>query len=156
MYFSLIDRIVKIQPGKRILATKRLSSLEPYLRDHFPGFPVMPGVLMLEAVFQTSAWLLAESHAFAIPMPQLRQARNVKYGRFVKPGDLLFLEAEIIKQQAKVTTLKTSGKVGPTSALSARLLLECPSSEHSFSRQRQLRRYFTEIYKPYRESANVA
>jgi len=50
MYFSLIDKIDTLEPGKRIAATKSLSLAEEYLRDHFPNFPVMPGVLMLEAL----------------------------------------------------------------------------------------------------------
>ncbi|MGW8257129.1 MAG: 3-hydroxyacyl-ACP dehydratase FabZ family protein, partial [Thermoguttaceae bacterium] len=65
MRFSLIDRIVDVELGVRISAVKTLSMAEEYLADHFPHFPVMPGVLMLEAMTQASAWLVRYSEDFA-------------------------------------------------------------------------------------------
>ena len=61
MRFSLIDRIVELEPGERVTATKSLTMAEEYLADHFPHFPVMPGVLMLEAMTQAGAWLVRVS-----------------------------------------------------------------------------------------------
>ncbi|MGA2254534.1 MAG: hypothetical protein ABSG53_07735, partial [Thermoguttaceae bacterium] len=58
MRFLLIDRIVDFQPGAQITAVKSLTMAEEYLADHFPNFPVMPGVLMLEAMTQAAAWLI--------------------------------------------------------------------------------------------------
>ena len=58
MRFVLIDRIVEVRPGQSLVAVKNLSLAEEYLADHFPGFPVMPGVLMLEALTQAGAWLI--------------------------------------------------------------------------------------------------
>ncbi len=58
MKFLLVDRIESIQPGQRIVTTKALTLAEEYLADHFPAFPVMPGVLMLEALVQSAAWLV--------------------------------------------------------------------------------------------------
>ena len=57
MRFTLIDRIVELEPGVQITAVKNLTMAEEYLADHFPHFPVMPGVLMLEAMTQAAAWL---------------------------------------------------------------------------------------------------
>ena len=64
MRFTLIDRIVDFQPGVRITAVKSLTMAEEYLADHFPNFPVMPGVLMLEAMTQASAWLIRAERGF--------------------------------------------------------------------------------------------
>ncbi len=58
MRFNLIDRIVAVQPGKSLLAVKNLTSGEEYLADHFPTFPVMPGVLMLQSLVESASWLL--------------------------------------------------------------------------------------------------
>ena len=65
MRFTLVDRILEITPGEKIVAIKNLSMAEEYLGDHFPGFPVMPGVLMVEALTQASAWLIRASEDFA-------------------------------------------------------------------------------------------
>ena len=86
MRFVLIDRIVEIQPGKSLVAVKNLSLAEEYLADHFPGFPVMPGVLMLEALTQAGAWLVRDMEDFAHSVVILKQAKTIKYGSFVEPG----------------------------------------------------------------------
>jgi 3-hydroxyacyl-[acyl-carrier-protein] dehydratase len=124
MRFSLIDRIDELEPGTRIVAVKTLSMAEEYLADHFPGFPVMPGVLMLEAMTQAGAWLVRASEEFAHSMVVLREARNVKYGQFVQPGQTLQVSAEIVSQTDRETTLKARGTVEGQTTVSARLVLE--------------------------------
>lgn len=94
MKFVLIDRIVALEPGKRIVAQKALSLAEEYLADHFPKFPVLPGVLMLEALVQASAWLVRVSTDFAPGLVLLKEARNVTYKSFVAPGQVLTIESE--------------------------------------------------------------
>src|SRR3954465_10735570 len=95
MRFVLLDRIVELQTGQSLLAVKNLSLTEEYLADHFPGFPVMPGVLMLEALTQAGAWLVRESEDFAHSVILLRRARTIKYGSFVEPGRQLRLRVEM-------------------------------------------------------------
>jgi 3-hydroxyacyl-[acyl-carrier-protein] dehydratase len=124
MRFSLIDRIDELEPGVRITAVKALSLAEEYLADHFPGFPVMPGVMMLEAMTQAGAWLIRASEDFAHSMVVLKEARNVKYGQFVEPGQTLTVKAEITKQDDRETTLKARGSVDGRTTVSARLVLE--------------------------------
>ncbi|MFT5522726.1 MAG: 3-hydroxyacyl-[acyl-carrier-protein] dehydratase [Pirellulaceae bacterium] len=126
MQFTLIDRITAITPNSSITAVKALSMAEDYLKDHFPRFPVMPGVLMLEAMFQTSAWLVRESEDFKNTIVLLKEARNVKYADFVSPGNILEITAEIIKQDENTTTLKTRGTINSSgeNAVSAKLTLE--------------------------------
>ena len=94
MKFKLIDRITDLVPGERISAVKALSQAEEYLADHFPRFPVMPGVLMVEAMTQAAAWLVRATEDYAHSMVLLANARNVTYKSFVSPGQLLELTVE--------------------------------------------------------------
>ncbi len=123
MRFTLIDHVVQLQPDASITAVKSLAMSEEYLAEHFPGFPVMPGVLMLEALTQTGAWLIRASEDFAHRMIVLQEARNVKYGRFVEPGQTLTLMAEIFRQDERVTDLKARGVVDGRTVVGARLIL---------------------------------
>jgi 3-hydroxyacyl-[acyl-carrier-protein] dehydratase len=124
MRFSLIDRIEYLEPGAKITAVKALSLAEEYLADHFPGFPVMPGVLMLEAMTQAGAWLVRASEDFAHSMVVLKEASGVKYGQFVKPGQTLQVTAEITKQTQRETKLNVQGTVAGKTTVTARLVLE--------------------------------
>ncbi|MEI6238874.1 MAG: 3-hydroxyacyl-ACP dehydratase FabZ family protein [Planctomycetia bacterium] len=128
MRFTLLDRVVAIDPGKSITAIKTLSLSEEYLADHFPRFPVMPGVLMLEAMTQAAAWTIRLAEDFAHSIVVLRSAKNVKYGDFVEPGRVLTVTAEVLSQDATTTKVKASGTVssagGERTSLTARLVLE--------------------------------
>ena len=94
MKFILVDRISELETGSRVVAHKALSLAEEYLADHFPKFPVLPGVLMLEAMVQASAWLVHASQDFAHSMVVLKEARNVTYKSFVSPGQVLTIESK--------------------------------------------------------------
>ena len=83
--FSQLDKIIEIEAGERITAVKYLSGKEEYLQDHFPRFPVMPGVLMLEAMFQASSWLVRYTDQFSHSTVELREAKNIKFQNFVTP-----------------------------------------------------------------------
>ena len=86
MRFNLVDRIVEVQPGRSLRAVKNLTLGEEYLADHFPSFPVMPGVLMLQTLVEAGAWLLRLTDDFRHSVIVLREAKNVKYGNLVEPG----------------------------------------------------------------------
>jgi 3-hydroxyacyl-[acyl-carrier-protein] dehydratase len=124
MRFCLVDRIEHLEVGRRISAIKALSMAEEYLGDHFPGFPVMPGVLMLEAMTQTAAWLVRAGEDFAHSMVLLKEARGVKYGQFVEPGQTLRLTAEIVSQNERETVVKARGTVDGRVTVQGRLTLE--------------------------------
>lgn len=111
MRFVLIDRVVDLVPGKSVVAVKNLSLAEEYLADHFPGFPVMPGVLMLEALTQAGAWLIRETEDFAHSVILLKQARTIKYGSFVEPGRQLELRVDLVEHGASETTFKGKGLI---------------------------------------------
>ena len=124
MRFSLIDHIEQLEPGVRITAVKALSLAEEYLADHFPRFPVMPGVLMLEAMTQAGAWLVRASEDFAHSMVVLKEAKGVKYGQFVEPGQTLRVTAEILGQTDRQTVLRVRGVVEGRVTVNGRLVLE--------------------------------
>jgi len=124
MKFRMIDRIVSLEPGMCITAIKELRPDEDYLSDHFPRFPVMPGVLMLEVMFQASMWLVRCSESFSHSVVVLKEVRNVKFTDFVQPGQVLEVVAEILKEEAEAVTLKVQGTLARSTAVSGRLILE--------------------------------
>jgi 3-hydroxyacyl-[acyl-carrier-protein] dehydratase len=118
--FNLIDRIEEVS-DTRLVALKNVCLAEEYLADHFPTFPVLPGVLMLEAMTQAAAWLLHRNSGFSKSIAVLKEARNVKYGAFVAPGNALRIEVETVKLSETGGTFKASGTVNGNNAVSARL-----------------------------------
>jgi 3-hydroxyacyl-[acyl-carrier-protein] dehydratase len=124
MRFRMLDRITELVPGERIVAYRHLTGKEDYLADHFPLFPVMPGVLMLEAMYQAAAWLIRATDDFEHSVIRLKEARNIKYSDFVIPGQTLQVSAEIQKREGLTTTLKVQGLVGKSVAVGGRMVLE--------------------------------
>jgi 3-hydroxyacyl-[acyl-carrier-protein] dehydratase len=123
MRFVLIDRIVELTTGQSLVAVKNLSLAEEYLADHFPGFPVMPGVLMLEALAQAGAWLIREAEDFSHSIVLLKQARTIKYGSFVEPGRQLQLRVELISLGERDSQLKGVGLIDGQEMVKGRFTL---------------------------------
>ena len=122
MKFNLIDKIESISDN-RLVALKYVSLAEEYLADHFPTFPVLPGVLMLEAITQAAGWLLHRDSGFARSLAVLKEAKNVKYGTFVAPGNCLRVEVELIKRTEDGGSFKAQASVNGQLAVSARVEL---------------------------------
>lgn len=122
MKFNLIDKIEALDE-ERIVAAKHVSLAEEYLADHFPTFPVLPGVMMIEAITQAAGWLLHHRQDFVHAMVVLKEARNVKYGHFVAPGNVLRVEVEWNKDTATGAAFKAVGTVGNKTAVQARVEL---------------------------------
>jgi 3-hydroxyacyl-[acyl-carrier-protein] dehydratase len=114
---------MKVEPGKSATAIKQLSLAEEYLADHFPTFPVLPGVLMLEAMVQTCAWLVRITENFSHSVIVLDEAKNVSYGTFVAPGDRMEISCEAIKIEAQSSSFKAQCMVNGQSTAKARLIL---------------------------------
>ena len=123
MRFVLIDRITELQRGQSLVAVKNLSLAEEYLADHFPGFPVMPGVLMLEALTQAGAWLIRDMEDFAHSVIVLKQARTIKYGSFVEPGRQLQLRVDLVTHGETETTFKGVGTIDGQEMVKGRVTL---------------------------------
>ncbi len=124
MRFNQLDRIVELVPGQRLRAVKCVTLAEQHLQDHFPLFPVMPGVLMLEALTQAASWLIRASDNFRFSMVTLHESKNVKFQDFVAPGDKLEVVVEIIKSEGDFVHLKASGTIGAKTAVNGRLVME--------------------------------
>ena len=123
MKFNLIDKIESLT-DERIVAVKYVSLAEEYLADHFPTFPVLPGVMMLEAMTQAAAWLLHHRSNFAKSMAVLKEARNVKYGTFVAPGQSLRVEIDLNKPTETGATFKAAGFTGADNSLAVQARIE--------------------------------
>jgi 3-hydroxyacyl-[acyl-carrier-protein] dehydratase len=119
---------------------------EEYLADHFPEFPVLPGVFMLEAATQAGAWLLRLSEDFTHSIIRLKEAKNVKYADFVPPGQTLAVTVSIIKKDDRLATFKAEGHVDSQPTMSGRLVLERYNLAERDAQQRpvdeQLKQYF--------------
>ena len=112
--FLLVDRVIHLEPGKRLVGLKSVTMNEPFFTGHFPGHPVMPGVLILEALAQAAALLAVKS----LPPEQSRSKVTYLMGidgaRFRKPvvpGDRLELEAEVVKGKGAVWKQKCTARV---------------------------------------------
>lgn len=123
MRFNLIDRIVEVQPGRALRAVKYLTLGEEYLADHFPTFPVMPGVLMLQTLVEAGAWLLRMTEDFRHSVIALREARNVKYGSFMEPGRQMQVTVELAESAERTAVFKGKGECEGLTTVSARLVL---------------------------------
>jgi 3-hydroxyacyl-[acyl-carrier-protein] dehydratase len=123
MRFHLVDRILDVAPGRSLRAVKNLTLGEEYLADHFPTFPVMPGVLMLQALVEAGAWLLRATDDFRHSVIVLREARGVKYGAFMEPGRRMSITVELAEQHADSATLKGKGEADGQTTVSAKLTL---------------------------------
>ncbi|HUF55535.1 MAG TPA: 3-hydroxyacyl-ACP dehydratase FabZ [Thermohalobaculum sp.] len=112
--FLLIDRVVGIEPHKRCVGIKNVTVNEPYFAGHFPAKPVMPGVLIIEAMAQTAGVLVIES------LEQLDNnllvyfmtLDNARFRRLVVPGDVLELHVEIQRGRGKIWKFRGEAKVG--------------------------------------------
>jgi 3-hydroxyacyl-[acyl-carrier-protein] dehydratase len=124
MRFRQLDLVTHVAPGDEIRAVRAVAAHEGYFRDHFPNFPVLPGVLMVEAMFQACQWLVRASEDFAHAVVLLREARNLKFSGLVRPGQTLDVSARIKKQDAGSTTLAAEVLVDGAAVAGGRLVLE--------------------------------
>jgi 3-hydroxyacyl-[acyl-carrier-protein] dehydratase len=124
MRFCQLDRIRELDPGRKLVAVKGLTLAEDYLKDHFPRFPVMPGVLMLESMFQAGMWLVYITNQFSHSSIVLSESRQVRFNDFVEPGAQLTVTAEWGTVDGELYTLQTSAMIGDSVAVRGKLILE--------------------------------
>lgn len=123
--FLLVDRVVEVEPGERIKTIKNVTINEPFFQGHFPGVPVMPGVLVTEAMAQT-AGLLGFKTLNRRPIDgaiyMFVGCDKLRFRRMVVPGDQLVMEAFIITEKRGIWKFKTTAKVDDQLVCSAELL----------------------------------
>jgi 3-hydroxyacyl-[acyl-carrier-protein] dehydratase len=111
-YFKLIDRIVDLNVGERTITVEaQVPVHNTIFEGHFPGHPIMPGVLLIEAMAQTSGWLLIALNKFE-RMPFLAAVKEAKMRSFVSPGDLLRVEAAIVHEGSGYAMTSAKIRVG--------------------------------------------
>jgi 3-hydroxyacyl-[acyl-carrier-protein] dehydratase len=124
--FLLVDRVLELEPAKRIRALKNVTINEPFFTGHFPQRPVMPGVLMLEAMAQAAALLGFVTHDITPDDKTLYYFAGIDGARFkrpVEPGDQLILEAEVLRMKSSLWKFKSRALVGEDLAVEAELLM---------------------------------
>jgi UDP-3-O-[3-hydroxymyristoyl] N-acetylglucosamine deacetylase/3-hydroxyacyl-[acyl-carrier-protein] dehydratase len=110
--FLLVDRILELEPKKRIVGLKNVTINEPFFQGHFPGHPIMPGVLIVEAMAQVGGMLLLGSVADPdTKVVYFMSLDNVKFRRPVKPGDQLRFELDVVQLRGTVCKMRGVGKV---------------------------------------------
>jgi len=121
--FLLVDRILDLEPNKKVTALKNVSINEPYFAGHFPGHPIMPGVLIIEAMAQAGGILLLNT----VPDPENKLVYfmgidGVRFRKPVKPGDQLRFEVEMVQFRRGTCKMKGQAFVGPDLVTEAELM----------------------------------
>ena len=119
--FLLVDRILELEPGKHAVGLKHVSMSDQYLQGHFPSYPVMPGVLIVEALAQTGAVLVMQDPANAGKMPFFARVDNCRFRQQVRPGDTLRLEVTVTSLRGPIGKAHARALVGTTLACEADL-----------------------------------
>lgn len=121
-YFEMVDRVLEHGPD-RIVAEARVPEASPVFEGHFPGFPLLPGVLMVEAMAQTAGWLVVSRSGFA-RMALLAKVGEAKLRGMVKPGAVLTVTAELVHDGSGYAVLRGSLADGAARAADAELTLK--------------------------------
>jgi beta-hydroxyacyl-ACP dehydratase FabZ len=107
----LVDRLIELEPGKRAKGLKNVTINESFFLGHYPGMPVMPGVLIVEAMAQAGAMILLSSEEYAGLTPVIGAIDGVKFRRQVGPGDTLISEVELLWYKSGIGKIKAVGTV---------------------------------------------
>lgn len=110
--FLLVDQIIELEPGKRAVGIKNVTANENYFQGHFPGNPIMPGVLQIEALAQVGAVALLSMDEYKGKLAVFAGIDDVRFKRQVTPGDTLRLEIEIISMRRSIGKGEAKAYVG--------------------------------------------
>lgn len=121
--FLLVDKVLEVEPGKRIVALKNVTMNEPFFQGHFPGHPVMPGVLIIEAMAQVAAIMayLTSGSTADNKVSYFMAIDNARFRKPVKPGDTLRIEIETIFHKRGIWSVAGKSYVGETLVTEAQL-----------------------------------
>jgi 3-hydroxyacyl-[acyl-carrier-protein] dehydratase len=122
--FLLVDRVLEINPGKSVKGLKNVTYNEPFFQGHFPGQPIMPGVLILEAMSQVGGFIFLPNELLekqSITRGYVIGFERVKFKYFVTPGDSLIIEAKLSGQLQSLAKIKAMAYVGDNLAAEAEI-----------------------------------
>lgn len=122
--FLLVDRVIECDPGKSIKAIKNVTFNEPFFIGHFPGHPIMPGVLIIESLAQASAIciLSQDGHGVKNNLVYFMSIENAKFRKPVTPGDTLILQSNVKSERLGVCKFECTAYVGENKVAEARIL----------------------------------
>lgn len=122
--FLMVDRVLELESGKRIKAVKAVTHNEPWVQGHFPGQPIMPGVLMIEALAQTGGMIVTSLETHFGKLAVLGGAESIRVRRMVTPGELMTIEAEVLYMKMGASRVKGTISVDGEVAMSGELIFK--------------------------------
>lgn len=108
----LVDRVLELQPGERIVGLKNVTFNEDFFQGHFPGQPVMPGVLIIESMAQVAGLIILSVPAHRGKLAYIGAIENARFRKPVLPGDTLITEATVVKLRGSIGKVKMTARVG--------------------------------------------
>lgn len=120
--FLLVDKIIEFEEDKRIVGIKNVTANEPFFAGHFPDYPVMPGVLIIEALAQVGAVAILSKPEYQGKIAFFAGIDKARFRRQVRPGDVLTLEVEVLKLRGSIGKAQGRAYVGETLACEAEMM----------------------------------
>jgi len=118
----MVDRVIELEPGKKAVGVKCVSVNEPFFSGHYPGRPIMPGVLILEAMAQVGGLALAPDGAAQTRVPLFAAVEKAKFRRLVVPGDQLRIVSEVVRSRGTMAKIQSVATVDEVVVAEAGLL----------------------------------
>jgi 3-hydroxyacyl-[acyl-carrier-protein] dehydratase len=141
--FLLIDRVIEFEPAKRLVAIKNVTINEPFFQGHFPGYPIMPGVLVIEAMAQAGGMImLAEIRDRASKLVVFTSIERAKFRRPVTPGDQLRIEVDVLSFRSR------AGRIVGRALVDGKLACEATLTCQVVTRERERRAHGDEADGP--------
>jgi len=128
----LVDRILELEPGKRVVGYKNVTINESFFVGHFPGQPIMPGVYIIECMAQLAGTMILPTNDVTHPIPYLTGIDKAKFRRPVVPGDRLMVESTVERTRGNIGWVVATASVDGQVAASAQLMFSIASAERDF------------------------
>lgn len=125
--FLLVDRILELTPGKRVVAVKNVTINEPFFQGHFPQKAVMPGVLVIEAMAQAGGLMVLSMPEHRGKLAYMGTIDNAKFRRPIVPGDTLIMTVELVRVRSNMGRVQCEARVGEDIAAEATIMFALKS-----------------------------
>lgn len=128
--FLLVDRVINLDPGKKAVGVKNVTINDSFFQGHFPSRPIMPGVLMVEAMAQTAGIVILTNPSHHGKLALFMAVDKIKFRKVVVPGDQIFLEVEIVRDRSRSALVKGVARVGGEVAAEAEIMLSFTDADY--------------------------